>query len=127
MALYARIFYGKVAELLETDGDITQMFPPELVWVDVTNVEGIGEHWTATEDGGGGWVFIAPEPPYVDPRPEIIAELDQIDRASSRPLRILIITDPDVGHGTAERAELEALELRASDLRAQLEALPPAP
>lgn len=33
MTLYARIQAGTVAELLETDGDIAQMFAPELVWV----------------------------------------------------------------------------------------------
>ena len=35
---YARIEDGVVAELLETDRDITEMFHPALVWVDVTDI-----------------------------------------------------------------------------------------
>ncbi len=36
MSKYARIDDGKVAELFETEGDITTMFHPELLWVGVT-------------------------------------------------------------------------------------------
>lgn len=126
MTLYARIQDGVVFELLETDGDLTLMFPPELIWVNVDGIVGIDQNWVATEENGV-WSFIAPLPPYVDPRPPILHELEQIDRASARPLRVLIISDPNVGAGTPERAELEALELRAAELRAELEALPPPP
>lgn len=34
MKTYARIESGVVVELFETDGDITQMFHPDLVWVE---------------------------------------------------------------------------------------------
>lgn len=34
MKTYARIQDGRVAELFATDGDITQMFHPALVWVE---------------------------------------------------------------------------------------------
>lgn len=37
MKTYARIEDGQVAELFQTDGDISQMFHPSLVWMDVTN------------------------------------------------------------------------------------------
>lgn len=74
-----------------------------------------------------GNTFHEPPPPYFDPRPGLLAELDQIDRDSARPLRVLVIADPTIGQGTAERAELETLEQRAADLRAQLAALPPPP
>jgi len=33
---YARIYEGAVVELFSTDGDIAEMFHPDLVWVDVT-------------------------------------------------------------------------------------------
>ena len=36
---YARIDGGIVVELFETDGDISQMFHPDLKWVDVTNIK----------------------------------------------------------------------------------------
>ena len=34
MKIYARIQDGAVAELFQTDGDITKMFHPDLVWVE---------------------------------------------------------------------------------------------
>lgn len=122
MKTLARIEGGRLAEILETDFEIDQLYDPPS-WVDITGVvpqPAWGWLWD-------GFVFTEPPPPYIDPRPAIMAELEQIDRASARPLRILIIAEPDVGLGTPERAELEALELRAADLRAQLEALPPPP
>lgn len=38
MSMYARIEGSLVAELFETDGDITKMFPPNFEWVDVTGI-----------------------------------------------------------------------------------------
>lgn len=44
--IYARIYENKVAELFETDDDITQMFHPDLIWVDITNLDPQpGERW----------------------------------------------------------------------------------
>ena len=40
MKTYARIQDGRVAELFATDGDITSMFNPALVWVDVSSQAG---------------------------------------------------------------------------------------
>jgi hypothetical protein len=45
MKTYARIQDGLVAELLKTDGDITSMFHPTLVWVDVSLQSNIAEGW----------------------------------------------------------------------------------
>jgi hypothetical protein len=45
MKTYARIQDGLVAELLHTDGDITSMFNPALVWVDVSSHSEIAESW----------------------------------------------------------------------------------
>jgi len=45
MKTYARIQDGVVAELLKTDGDITKMFVPSLIWIDVSSNTGIREGW----------------------------------------------------------------------------------
>lgn len=106
---------------------IVEWQPPWIVerLVDITDMDPQPQYgWIYDPETG---LFSEPPPPYVDPRPPILYELEQIDKASARPLRALIIADADIGAGTPERAELEALELRAADLRAQLEALPPAP
>lgn len=123
MNIYAviNIDSKKVVNIFPFD-DIDNFPPPEgIIFIDVTGMD-VQIGWDYI-DGQ----FVEPPPPYVDPRPAIYAELDQIDRNSARPLRVLIIADPDVGMGTPERAELEALELRAAELRAELEALPPPP
>jgi len=123
MNTYAQIslLTNKVISIFDFE-NIESFPPPEgSFFVDITGMA-IGIGWDYV-DGQ----FSEPPPPYVDPRPAIWAELADIDRASARPLRVLIIADPNVGLGTPERVELEQLELRAADLRAQLEALPPPP
>lgn len=106
---------------------ITEWQPPWIIaaLVDVTDMSPQPQYgWIYDPETG---LFAAPPPPYVDPRPPILAELDQIDRDTARPLRVLIVANPDIGAGSVERAELEALEQRAAVLRAELDSLPPAP
>lgn len=63
MKTYANIADGVVQYLLPTDGDITEMFHPDMIWVDVTDViPPISSGWTAVEFGGA-WSFAAPVPP----------------------------------------------------------------
>jgi hypothetical protein len=45
MKMYARIQDGLVAELLRTDGDITTMFHPAIVWIDVSSEPGVSDGW----------------------------------------------------------------------------------
>jgi len=45
MRTYARIQDGVVAELLKTGSDITKMFSPSLVWVDVTSQTQVKDGW----------------------------------------------------------------------------------
>ena len=45
MRTYARIQDGLIAELLKTDGDITNMFNPALVWVDVSSQPNVADGW----------------------------------------------------------------------------------
>lgn len=43
MKKYARIESGVVMEQIETGGDISAMFPPGLVWIDVTGIDGVSD------------------------------------------------------------------------------------
>lgn len=112
--MWARIEGERVAEITDIDPD--GRFHPSLVWVECPSA--VSNEWSFV-DGE----FVAPVIPPHDPRPEIYAELDQIDRDSARPLRALIVAAKDLGIGTAEREQLEALEARALALRSQLEAI----
>lgn len=67
MRTYARIQDGIVAELFRTDGDITAMFNPALLWVDISNHPDVTENWRYD-----GSVFTAPTaPPPQQPVPTI--------------------------------------------------------
>jgi hypothetical protein len=60
MSKYARIVDGQIFEFFETDGDIAQMFHPDLTWVNVTGVSSAPDHrWTAMEVDGA-WSFAKP-------------------------------------------------------------------
>ncbi|WP_434590041.1 tail fiber assembly protein [Pseudomonas sp. R4-83] len=62
MRSYARICEGEVQELFSTDGDISEMFHPDMVWVDVSDFEkspAVG--WLAVESSGS-WSLSAPVP-----------------------------------------------------------------
>lgn len=62
MKNYARIDSGVVFELLETTGDITCMFHPDLVWVAVPDHVNVAVGWAAFREGDT-WVFSAPIAP----------------------------------------------------------------
>lgn len=62
MNTYANIADGVLQYLLPTDGDITEMFHPDMIWVDVTSASpSPAEGWTASE-ADGIWSFSAPVP-----------------------------------------------------------------
>ncbi|MNN60863.1 hypothetical protein D3C81_1760700 [compost metagenome] len=117
MRKYARIQDGVVVETLDWDGWIYDLMPEHLNWVEITGMDPLPDQQWLYD----GSIFSPPPPIVIDPRPGIIAELEQIDRDSAAPLRILVVADPMIGQGTEERIALEALEARASVLRAQLE------
>lgn len=50
MKNYARITEGVVVELFSTDGDISEMFHPDLVWVEVPNGCSPQVGWTCNEN-----------------------------------------------------------------------------
>jgi hypothetical protein len=70
MRTYARIQNGIVAEVLKTDGDITRMFNPALVWVDVSSRADVIEGWHF--DGSN---FTAPTTNHTSAQAPSIAEL----------------------------------------------------
>ena len=70
MKTYARIENGIVAELLKTDGDITRMFNPTLVWVDVSSRADVIQGWQFD-----GVDFTAPARPHTTAQAPSIAEL----------------------------------------------------
>lgn len=62
MKTYARIDHGIVMELFSTDADIADLFHPDLVWVDVTDVTPQpNDNWSATA-AAGQWSFVSPPP-----------------------------------------------------------------
>ena len=70
MKTYARIENGIVAELLKTEGDITRMFNPALVWVDVSLQADVMQGWHFD-----GVNFTAPATPQTPVPAPSIAEL----------------------------------------------------
>lgn len=68
---YARIEKDTVVELFETDGEISEMFHPDMVWVDVSEVPDIVERWKKVGAG-----FFPPAPPTLA-QEEIIAQYEK--------------------------------------------------
>ncbi|VVP78055.1 hypothetical protein [Pseudomonas fluorescens] len=61
MKTYARIFNSTVVELFSTDGNMAEMFHPDLLWIDITEITPAPQiDWTA-HFGTLGWVFASPE------------------------------------------------------------------
>ncbi len=69
MKTYARIQDHAVAELFTTDGDMSELFSPALVWVDVTGIQGVSEG--CLYDGS----TFAPPKPVAAPAAPSLAEL----------------------------------------------------
>lgn len=107
MMRYARIENGKVMEQVETDANIVKMFPPQMVWIDVTGVVGVTDGWVAVEVDGN-WSVTAPAP-AVPCMTEILAmniiARDQL--LATAAVRIAPLQDAmDLGDATAADAEL---------------------
>lgn len=50
MSIYVRVHAGAVVERIETDGNISSMYPPALIWVCVDNVDPMPlVNWTAAQ------------------------------------------------------------------------------
>lgn len=71
MKTYARVAEDRVAEVFTTDGDISQMFHPDLLWVDVSTYSPMPESgWRAVRQDEGDWHFSRPLVP-----PPTVAEI----------------------------------------------------
>ncbi len=66
MKTYAWIYDGVVSELKRTAGDISTMFHPSFVWVEVPNGVAPAVGWTAHQTDGE-WSFSPPEVPAPTP------------------------------------------------------------
>jgi hypothetical protein len=84
MKTYANIADGVVQYLLPTGGDIAEMFHPDMIWIDVTDiVQGPVVGWTAVE-ANGAWSFAAPLPPVPTDAELKAAALSQRDSLLSQ-------------------------------------------
>lgn len=101
MKTYARINGGVVAELFDTDGDIREMFHPDLIWVDVTDISPMPQEGWTLSDGS----FNKPAPPPLTAA-QILSLRD--DRLALAALRIAPLEDA-VSLGEATAAEEAAL------------------
>lgn len=63
MKTYANISDGMVQYLLPTDGDISEMFHPDMIWVDITGASPAPVAGWAAVEADGAWSFAAPIPP----------------------------------------------------------------
>jgi hypothetical protein len=104
MQTYARIYGGIVVERIATDRDITMMFHPSLVWVDVSGISPQPqEGWSATETAGA-WSFAAPAlPALAELKLDKLRDLDTAYAAA--------ITQPVSYMGTTFQADPASVEL----------------
>ncbi|WP_438300863.1 hypothetical protein [Pseudomonas sp. NMS19W] len=61
MKTYARIVNDTVVELFSTDGNMVEMFHPDLLWVDITEVTPAPQIDWSANFGNLGWVFSSQE------------------------------------------------------------------
>jgi len=95
MHTYARVSDGLVHELFSTEGDITEMFHPDLIWVDITRQDPapvVG--WSATESADG-WLLSEPVVP-----PPTDAEL-KLEAMAQRDVLLSIADEATVGMADA--------------------------
>ncbi|XQU68219.1 tail fiber assembly protein [Cupriavidus sp. H18C1] len=98
MREYARIYAGEVAELFATDGDIGEMFHPDLKWVDITG---------ASPKPEVGWTYdgaVFGPPPGPTPEEILVANTTTRDALLREAgIRIAPLQDAvDLGMATAE-------------------------
>lgn len=108
---------NEVAEFFDFDGDIYEIFPKDLVWIEITGVD--KTPWYGWKYDGNN--FFEPEPPYLDPRPQLILELARIDTESMALVRKIVLSSPDLGKDTEEKLDLERLESKAVEIQKRID------
>lgn len=106
MRSYARIDGGIVVELFSTDGNIAEMFHPDLIWVEIPEGETPVEGW-----GYNGETFSPPSPPS-DEQLAFAALTQRASLMEWASLQIAPLQDAvDLDEATAEEtARLKALK-----------------
>lgn len=110
MKKYVRVVLGIVMEIFSTDGNIAEMFHPDLIWVDITNLDQEPAYgWTA-EQANGEWVFAPPaipEPSIAELKSTALQQRDAL--LSEAAIRIAPLQDAiDLDEATdAEAASLK--------------------
>ncbi|PKA71472.1 uncharacterized protein DUF4376 [Pseudomonas baetica] len=61
MSTYVRIYADMVVEQIETEGDISTLYPPTLVWVCVDHLDPRPQQGWAAKEHDGDWLF-SPQP-----------------------------------------------------------------
>ncbi|MGA2228223.1 MAG: hypothetical protein ABSH41_27635 [Syntrophobacteraceae bacterium] len=89
MKTYARIQNGAVMEIVSTAGDITTMFHPDLVWVDVTANNPQPVPGSSAVENGDIWTFSPPGGPtpaqlWAGYQAQAVALLAESDRVANR-------------------------------------------
>jgi hypothetical protein len=83
MKEYAHIQDGLVVDTFETEGDITEMFHPSWLWVEITGVDVKPKSGWKAEESVDGWSFTLPEPNLLSPEQlEFLAITERDSRLS---------------------------------------------
>lgn len=120
MQTYARIHDGIVVERIATDRDITMMFHPSLVWVDVSGISPQPQvGWSAIQSSGA-WSFGPPAGPastqiWADYQGNVLAALIKTDVTMAR-----ITEAVALGRTTWDAPDVVALAEHRRDLRSIL-------
>ncbi|WP_085712894.1 MULTISPECIES: hypothetical protein [unclassified Pseudomonas] len=61
MKTYARVVENTVVELFSTDGNMVEMFHPDLLWVDISEITPAPQIDWSANFGTLGWVFSSQE------------------------------------------------------------------
>ena len=85
MATYARVQGGVVAELFTTAGDMAKLFPPALVWLDVSSLPAAAVGWI-TRAGG-----VTPAPQAVAHVPVVAAPVSMAASLAALKMQMLAL------------------------------------
>ena len=85
--MYARVEQGVVRELLETEQQIEELYHPDLLWMDIGDMQGVCPGWVVGDDG-----FAPPEADVVVSAMQVVdvAELARLVGELQEQIRMLV-------------------------------------
>lgn len=92
---YANIYEGKVVEIISTGNDITEMYHPSMLWVDISSIQPPPIAGMSAEEEADVWRFFYPVAP-VKTRDDLVAEINV-----ERDLRLVAANEATVGMADA--------------------------